>query len=145
MTSWRELAVSARVGELSSRVLSIEKIEEPDATRLRIIHAFRGMPGGKALQYAASLFPLPKQRLTMSDLDPKLHPEERWNTGIAVIVGEDDCVETGHHIDEVTEWARMQSRGRVFRSVITRDGQTMAYKFRFDLDADKAMFKLRWS
>lgn len=53
-------------------------------------------------------------------------------------------ISTGEYIDEVTAWVQDHCEARVYRSFTAQFGVIDAYRFMFDSDVDKVMFKLRW-
>lgn len=53
---------------------------------------------------------------------------------------DDDLV----HIDDVKEWAKDSLKGRTTALILMNRGRMEGYRFTFDFDEDKVMFKLRW-
>lgn len=48
------------------------------------------------------------------------------------------------HIDDVKVWAKDSLKGRTTALILMNQGSTVGYRFTFDFDEDKVMFKLRW-
>ena len=48
------------------------------------------------------------------------------------------------HIDDVKVWAKDSLKGRTTALILINQGSTVGYRFTFDFDEDKVMFKLRW-
>ena len=82
----------------------------------------------------------PKKLTAMQLRDAEL----RHVPGLVLQVDDLQYISTGEHIDEITEWVQDHCEARVHRSFTAQMGVIETFRFMFDSDVDKVMFKLRW-
>lgn len=70
--------------------------------------------------------------------------ELRHVPGLVLRVDEKGCISTGEHVDEVTEWVKECCEALVHRSFTAQHGVIETYRYTFNSEVDKVMFKLRW-
>lgn len=71
--------------------------------------------------------------------------ELRHVPGLVLCVDENHLISSGEHIDEVTEWVNDHCEALVHRSFTAQRGIIETYRYTFNSEVDKVMFKLRWS
>ncbi len=70
--------------------------------------------------------------------------EQTWVPGIVLVVDENLCIPSGEHIDVVAEWVKDHCVQRVNRTFTCQRGAIETFRYTFDSEIEKVMFKLRW-
>ncbi len=70
--------------------------------------------------------------------------EQTWVPGYVLVVENESELSSGETIAEVREWIKDCCAGRVVETFTCQKGRIETFRFTFDSEVDKVMFKMRW-